>query len=85
MREAWTDERLDDLSQRVSQGFSDVRAEISDVRSEVRSLRADMNERLSEANERIDSLNRTLLQCFLGLTTLMVTGFIGIALQSAGS
>lgn len=31
-REAWTDERLDDLNQRVSEGFQRVDAEIRDLR-----------------------------------------------------
>lgn len=31
-REAWTDERLDDLNQRVSEGFQRVDADIRDLR-----------------------------------------------------
>lgn len=31
-RETWTDERLDDLSQRVSEGFLRVDADIRDLR-----------------------------------------------------
>jgi len=31
-RKAWTDERLDDLNQRVSEGFQRVDAEIRDLR-----------------------------------------------------
>ena len=31
-REAWTDERLDDLNQRVTEGFQRVDADIRDLR-----------------------------------------------------
>jgi hypothetical protein len=31
-RKAWTDERLDDLNQRVSEGFQRVDAELRDLR-----------------------------------------------------
>jgi len=31
-REAWTDERLDDLNQRVSEGFQRMDADIRDLR-----------------------------------------------------
>jgi hypothetical protein len=31
-RESWTDERLDDLNQRVSDGFQRVHADIRDLR-----------------------------------------------------
>lgn len=31
-RESWTDERLDDLNQRVSEGFQRVDADIRDLR-----------------------------------------------------
>jgi len=47
MRQSWTDERLDDLSQRMDAGFRRVDAD-------VRELRAEMN-------ARFDGLNRTLL------------------------
>jgi len=34
MRESWTDERLDDLSHRVDEGFRRVDADIRELRSE---------------------------------------------------
>jgi predicted nucleic acid-binding Zn-ribbon protein len=46
VREAWTDERLDDLNGRVSEGFADVRAElraeIGSVRGEIGSVRSEI-------------------------------------------
>jgi hypothetical protein len=37
-REAWTDERLDDLNQRVSEGFQRVDSDIRELRGEVKSV-----------------------------------------------
>jgi hypothetical protein len=58
MRESWTDERLDDLSHRVDEGFRRVDADIRD-------LRADMN-------SRFDALQRTLLQLGGGLIVALM-------------
>lgn len=79
MREAWTDERLDDLSQRVSDGFADIRMEL---RGEIRSVREEIGSVRTEVGsvrEEIAALQRSLLYCFVSLGTLMLTGFIGIA------
>lgn len=35
VREAWTDERLDDLNHRVDEGFGEMRAEFRAVRGEM--------------------------------------------------
>jgi hypothetical protein len=37
-REAWTDERLDDLKGSVDRGFGDMRTEFREVRGEITSL-----------------------------------------------
>jgi len=41
-REAWTDERLDDLAKRVDTGFTEVKGEIRDLRSEVSAMQRTM-------------------------------------------
>jgi hypothetical protein len=38
MREAWTDERLDDLNTRVTEGFGEMREEFRAVRGEMAAL-----------------------------------------------
>lgn len=38
MREAWTDERLDDLNGRVNEGFKEMREEFRAVRSEAAAM-----------------------------------------------
>lgn len=41
-RDAWTDARLDDLNQHVSDGFNRVDADIRELRGEVKSVRRTM-------------------------------------------
>jgi hypothetical protein len=38
MREAWTDERLDDLNHRVDEGFGEMREEFRAVRGEMAAM-----------------------------------------------
>jgi hypothetical protein len=38
MRNAWTDERLDDLNHRVDEGFKEVREEFRAVRAEMSAM-----------------------------------------------
>jgi hypothetical protein len=58
MREAWTDERLDDLNQKVDRGFDRVETEIRSQRQEFKSdigdLRAEMNARFDRMDARFD-------------------------------
>ncbi len=65
MRESWTDGRMDDLSQRVDQGFDQLRAEMNRgferVDTDIRDLRAEMNrgfervdEEMRQGFERVD-------------------------------
>jgi hypothetical protein len=53
-REKWTDERLDDLNQKVDKGFEETKTEIREgfarVHADIRDL-----------NARFDALNRNLL------------------------
>jgi hypothetical protein len=38
MREKWTDERLDDLNARVSEGFQRVDADLREIRSDMKAM-----------------------------------------------
>ena len=67
MREAWTDERLDDLTHREMR--SEFQAVRSEMRSEIASVRAEMVR--SEAA----AMYRTLLRVILGGFALMLAGF----------
>lgn len=72
MREAWTDERLDDLSRRVDRGFDRVDAD----------LRA-LNGRFDALQQTLTALQRTMLQVGVGLVgallAVMVT-VVGLAI-----
>lgn len=50
-RESWTDQRLDDLSNRVDEGFRELRAEIASVRGEIGSVRGEIASVRGEVSE----------------------------------
>lgn len=63
VRETWTDERLDDLTNRVDEGFRESREDLRQFRHEV-------NARFERIDERFDSLQRLLLG---GMLTVILT------------
>ena len=63
VREAWTDERLDDLANRVERGFERVDAD-------VRELRGEMNRRFDAVSARLDGMQRTMI---LGFATIVAS------------
>ncbi|HEY4779602.1 MAG TPA: hypothetical protein VIH47_08430 [Solirubrobacterales bacterium] len=75
MRDAWTDERLDDLNHRVDDGFREIREEFRAIRSE---LGGQINGVRSELGGQIAALHRTMLQLFGGMIATMIVGFLTI-------
>jgi hypothetical protein len=71
MREAWTDERLDDLSHRVDEGFREFR-------EEMRALRSEMNTRFDRVEARLESMQRTMILSSVGMTGAIVATLIGL-------
>jgi hypothetical protein len=69
-REAWTDERLDDLRVGLERGIDEVKGEVRELKGEVRELR-------SEANTRFDSMQRTMIIGFVTLFASIVASVIG--------
>ena len=69
-REAWTDERLDDLNARVEKVFEEVKAEVRD-------LRAEMYVRFVALDARFDSMQRTMIIGFVTLFASIVASVIG--------
>jgi hypothetical protein len=65
MRETWTDERLDDLNGRVSDGFRRVDEDIRGLRGEM--------------NARFDALQRTMIQ-FGGAMIVALIGLVATQL-----
>lgn len=71
-REKWSDERLDDLNEKVDRGFADTKAEMRDgfarVDKDLRELRGDVR----ELNARFDALNRNLIGGFFVLLAAVI-------------
>jgi len=95
VRDAWTDERLDDLNRRVDSGFGELRGEMAGLRGEMAGLRGEMNELRREMNElrrewnerfeslerRLDSVQRTMTYGFLSMSAAMIAALGAITTQ----
>jgi predicted nuclease with TOPRIM domain len=55
MRESWTDERLDDLNDKVDRGFREVKVEIAELRSETNARFDKVDARFVRVDERMDA------------------------------
>lgn len=71
VRDKWTDERLDDLNDRVGKGFDRLDNDIREVRSEVAGVRGEMN-------SRFEATHRLIIQVGAGLFGTMVIGFLSL-------
>ena len=87
-REAWTDQRLDQLNERVSAGFEEMRSEFKSVRVEIqkesKALRAEVKEDLrdirgemGELRAEVGSFNRAVLQLAWAMIGTTFLGFMG--------
>jgi chromosome segregation ATPase len=86
MREGWTDERLDNLNEKVDKGFVDVGERFKEVdkRFEQVDKRFDKLEDRFEAlqkemNLRFEGIHKILLHGLVAIVGFMTTGFLGIA------
>lgn len=91
VREAWTDERLDDLKEHMDEGFRELRtelrqqreataAEFATVRKDFAELRNDFAEvksQVAKTDARIDELVRTVQIGFWLIATFLV-GLMGM-------
>ncbi|HYH54783.1 MAG TPA: hypothetical protein VD761_11705 [Solirubrobacterales bacterium] len=84
-REAWTDERLDDLNAKVDKGFDEVKGEVSSLRAETkaefRELRGEMNTRFNSLEGRFNSIDTR----FDPLQRTMVLGFVSMSATIVGA
>lgn len=71
VREKWTDERLDDMNARVSEGFNRLDEDMREVRAEIASVRTEMG-------TRFEATQRLIIQLSAGMFGTMVTGFTGL-------
>jgi hypothetical protein len=70
VREKWTDERLDDLNDRVSEGFIRIDGELRAMRGEMNARFESMEERF---DARFDALHKLLLRAAGGAIAVLVT------------
>jgi hypothetical protein len=81
VRDAWTDERLDDLNHRVDRGFESCEREFQALRLEIRSefvaLRSETGTEFAAVRSEAAAMNRTMLQIVLGGFAVTVVGFGG--------
>jgi hypothetical protein len=66
VREKWTEERLDDLNERVSDGFARLDGDVRELRGDIKDLRGEMN-------TRFDALHRLLIRAAGGAIAVFVT------------
>jgi hypothetical protein len=70
VREAWTDERLDDLNHRVDTGFEEMRAEFVNLRREAREDNALIHQELGD-------VHRAIHQFAFAMVGTVFLGFCG--------
>jgi hypothetical protein len=82
MREAWTDERLDDLNDRVAdmgrrmdEGFHRVHEDFGSLRTDVD---AKIDSLRGEMRSEIGGLHRLIIQVGGGMIVTMVAGFLSV-------
>jgi hypothetical protein len=75
-RVTWTDERLDDLSRRVEDGFNRVDRDLHEL-----SRRIDLFEARIDA--RFDSLQRTMIQFGGGMTLAILATLVSVVATRA--
>lgn len=83
MREAWTDERLDDLNKRVDDGFRLAREEQRqfrlDVKAEFKALREEIDSRSDKVELRFDKVDarfEALNARFDAMQRLIIAGLL---------
>ncbi|MGN6588210.1 MAG: hypothetical protein ACTHKT_12200 [Solirubrobacterales bacterium] len=76
-REAWTDERLDDLNKKVDNLDRRMEAGFAEVREEFRAVRSEMQIEFQGVQAEIATLNHNLMQLTWGLIGTMLVGFLG--------
>jgi hypothetical protein len=72
MREAWTDDRLDDLANRMDRGFDRVDKNI-------RELRADTKSEFQALDSRLEGIQKTMAQAAIGMSAAFAAGFAALA------
>jgi hypothetical protein len=77
-RDAWTDERLDDLNAKVDRLDERMEDGFRDIRTEFRSVRAEAAAFQSEVAAQFAAQNRNLLLLFGGMFATLLVGFLSV-------
>jgi hypothetical protein len=72
MREAWTDERLDDLSRRMDRGFDRVDVDLRALNARLDGGLNSVQSRIDALHGTIEALQRTMLQVGIGLIAALI-------------
>jgi Skp family chaperone for outer membrane proteins len=78
VREAWTDERLDDLKERMDSGFLEVKSEIAEVKAELKSTRAELKAEIGSTRAELKAEIAKLEAKFDRLTYTLIAALIGL-------
>jgi len=70
-RESWSDDRLDDLNQKVDEGFKAMREEF-------RAQRTEFREEIGSVRSEISATNRVLAQVSWAMFGTTVVGFLSV-------
>lgn len=76
MRDSWTDERMDDFSHRMDQGFGRVDADIRELRADMargfNRVDSELGGLRVEMNARFDAMQRTLFLAAAGIVAALI-------------
>jgi hypothetical protein len=82
MREAWTDERLDDLTNRMDRGFDRVDVDLRELKAEHKAFRGEVakefgkiDDKFERVHGRLDSIQRTIAMGAIVMTAAFIAGF----------
>jgi hypothetical protein len=78
VREAWTDERLDDLVRHMDQGFERVERDVRDLKAEMDGRFQQVDSRFDRLDARFDVLQRTMIQVGGGLIGALFVALVGL-------
>jgi hypothetical protein len=78
MREAWTDDRLDDLANRMDRGFDRVDTDIRELRAEMANRFEGVDHRFEAIDSQLYSIQRTMVQAAIAMTATFITGFAAL-------
>jgi uncharacterized protein YPO0396 len=76
-RDAWTDERLDDLNARLESVDQRMENGFAEMREEFRAMRGEMQSEFQAVRAEIGAVSRNLMHLTWGLIGTMLVGFLG--------